>query len=143
MSQRLRILVVDDNPNMARSMVAILRIKGYESEMATSGRQALEKQSKKPFDCVLSDIRMPEMDGVSLCWALRSRRPIPVLLMTAYSSDALVQEGLDAGAATVLVKPVDIPFLLALFASLPDRLPEFLSEVRYPQGKVLMPPGGR
>jgi DNA-binding NtrC family response regulator len=119
MNETLHILVVDDDYNMAKSLADIFKIKGYEAEIALAGSEALEKVMEVSFDCVLSDIKMPDVNGVELYRAIKVRRPdLPVVLMTAYSSDAVVKEGLAEGVIGVLVKPLDIDRLLNFFASL-------------------------
>ena len=119
MNHKLRILVVDDDHNMAKTLVDILRVKGHEAQAAHSGPQALEKAAQGEFDCVLSDVKMPDMDGVELHRALKARRPdLPVVLMTAYSSDSLVNQGLEQGVIAALTKPLDIGLLLAFFSFL-------------------------
>ena len=71
------------------------------------------------FDCVLSDIKMPEMNGVELHRLLREIRPgLPVVLMTAYAADELIRRGMDDGVAGVLDKPLDINHLLGFLTSL-------------------------
>jgi len=118
-SEELRILVVDDDRLVARTLVDILRVKGYEPQAAHSAAEALEKVVEGPFDCVLSDIRMPEVNGVELYKAIKARQPdLAVVLMTAYSADALVREGLEEGVIAVLTKPLDINLLLSFFSSL-------------------------
>jgi len=115
----LRILIVDDDQMMARTLRDILRVKGYQAEMAQSGPEALEMIERQVFGCVLSDIKMPGVNGVELYRAIRAQRPdLPVVLMTAYCADALVEEGLEAGVIAVLTKPLDINLLLCFFASL-------------------------
>ena len=119
MSERLRILVVDDDRRMAKTLVNIFQVKGYQAEAAHSGPEALEKVAEDSFDCVLTDIKMPEMSGVELYRAIKAVRPdLPVVLMTAYSTDKLVNEGLEEGAVAVLTKPLDINLLLSFFSSL-------------------------
>jgi two-component system, NtrC family, response regulator HydG len=119
MSEMLCILVVDDDQMMARTLHDILRASGYQAETAHSGPEALEMLEGQPFDCVLSDIKMPGVSGVKLYGSIKARQPdLPVVLMTAYSTDALVQEGLEAGAIAVLTKPLDLNRLLAFFSSL-------------------------
>jgi len=127
MSGTLRILVVDDDHTVTRTLVDIFRVSGYEAEAAHSGAEALEKVKgnsfesvqDRSFDCILTDIRMPEMGGVELYRAIKASRPdLPVVLMTAYSSDRLVKEGLKEGAIAVLTKPLDIDVLFDFFSSL-------------------------
>ena len=118
-STALRILIVDDDPMMAGTLRDILRVKGYQAEMAHGAPQALDMVERQAFDCVLSDIRMPGGSGVDLYRAIEARRPdLPVVLMTAYSTSALVQEGLNAGAIAVLDKPLDLSLLLGFLSSL-------------------------
>jgi two-component system response regulator HydG len=119
MSGEFRILVVDDDRRMGRTVVDILEAMGYQAEAAYSGSEAIEKLAKGRFDCALTDIRMPEVNGMELFKAIRAiQSDLPVLFMTAYSSDKLVQEGLEAGAAGVLTKPLDINLLLSLLSHL-------------------------
>jgi DNA-binding NtrC family response regulator len=119
MKSKLRVLVVDDDRMMARTLRDILRVKGYDAEAVHSGPKALEKVKREAFDCVLSDIKMPGVNGVELYRAIKVRRPdLPVVLMTAYSSDRLVQEGLAEGVIASLTKPLDINLLLGFFSSL-------------------------
>jgi len=113
MSDELRMLVVDDQHSMGKTLVDVLSIKGYEAEIALSGAEALEKIKESEFDCVISDIKMPGMNGVELHRSIKSIQPdLPVVLMTAYSSDSLVEQGLSEGAIAVLGKPLDIALLL-------------------------------
>jgi len=119
MSHKLRILIVDDDRRMTRTLADILSVSGYEPTEASSGPDALEKVRAMEFDCVLSDIKMPEMDGVELHRHLRGIQPgLPVVLMTAYAADELIRKGLDEGVAGVFDKPLDINHLLGFFTSL-------------------------
>jgi len=119
MSTRAHILVVDDDRRMVRTLVDILRIDGNHASPAHSAQEALETLEKEQIDCVLSDIRMPGVSGVELCRTIKKRDPLlPVILMTAYSDDRLVQDGLREGAIAVLPKPLDINTILPFFSSL-------------------------
>ena len=119
MEDKLHILVVDDDHMMARTLVDILMVKGHEAEAVYSGPEALEKVARDCFDCVLTDIKMPGGNGVELYRAIKARQPdLPVVLMTAYSTDRLVEEGLEEGAIAALTKPLNINHLLCFFSSL-------------------------
>ena len=119
MNQKISILIVDDDRRMTRTLGDILALSGYEVTEAVSGAEALEKAGSMTFDCVLSDIKMPEMDGVELHRRLRELQPgLPVVLMTAYAADELIRQGLDEGVAGVIDKPLDINYLLGFFTSL-------------------------
>lgn len=117
MSEKLPILIVDDDRRMAKTLLDILKVQGYEAEAAYSGPDALDKVKKGHFDCVLTDIKMPQMNGVELYRAIKNIQPeLPVVFMTAYSE--LVKEGLKEGAIATLNKPLDINLLLSFFSSL-------------------------
>jgi two-component system response regulator HydG len=119
MNPKLRILIVDDDRRMTRTLADILRLAGHEPVEASSGPDALEKVSTQTFDCVLTDVRMPEMDGMELHRQLRQAQPgLPVVLMTAYAADTLTRQGLDEGVVGIFDKPLDISQLLGFFTSL-------------------------
>ncbi len=119
MSKTLRILIVDDDRMMVKTLRDIFRVKGYEAEVAYSAPEALEKIEQSLFDCVLSDIKMPEVNGVELYKAIRAKQPnLPVVLMTAYAIDKLIEQGLAEGAIAALTKPLDLNLLLAFLSSL-------------------------
>ena len=118
MSESLSVLVVDDNPSMASILADILDVKGFEVHAANSGVEALEILRDHPVDILLTDVKMPDMNGVELY--RETRKPYPnliTLLMTAYAADAIIQQGLAEGIRTVLTKPVDIDYLLAVFSA--------------------------
>jgi two-component system response regulator HydG len=120
-NEETQILIVDDDRRMARTLVDILRIKGYAAEAAHSAPEALEKVQARAFDCVLSDFKMPGMDGLELHQALRALRPdVPVVLMTAYATDELISTGRDQGVIATLSKPLDLNALLGFFSALRD-----------------------
>lgn len=109
----MRVLVVDDEPLLVKSLRRVLVREGHEVFTAGDGEQALELLRTVQVDVVLSDVRMPVMDGVTLVRRLRScPLRLPVILLTGYadSSDA---ELMHAGAAAVLGKPVEVEALLA------------------------------
>jgi DNA-binding response OmpR family regulator len=108
-----RVLVVDDNHDLAENLAELLEDEGYEVATAYSGEDALEIASERSFDTVLADIRMPGMNGVELVKRLSELNPeTTYLLMTAYSSDALLGEAMRAGVRAILNKPIDLSLLL-------------------------------
>jgi two-component system response regulator HydG len=122
MSETLHILIVDDDYSMAKTLADILRYQGYEAELAHSGAEALEKVTQTSFDCVLSDIKMPDVNGVAMYKSIKVVQPdLPVVLMTAYSDDNLVQEGLAEGVIAVLTKPLDIDLTLNFLTHLREK----------------------
>jgi PAS domain S-box-containing protein len=123
MSENLRLLVVDDDRRMTKTLSDILRVKGYRAETVHSGAEALEKiqaaarEAEGQFDCVLTDIKMPEMSGIEMHRAVKALDPeLPVVFMTAYATGETVREGLEDGAIASLAKPLNIEELLGKLA---------------------------
>jgi DNA-binding NtrC family response regulator len=110
-----RILVVDDERAMVKTLADILRQRGWEVHGAHSGTEAVAAIERDPFDAVLMDIKMPGLDGVAAFKAMKARRPgIRVVLMTAYTAHDLIAEAEREGALRVVPKPVDLATVLPL-----------------------------
>jgi two-component system response regulator HydG len=113
MAIKPRLLIVDDDLLNGKTLTDIFSINGYEVDVAISGSDALEKARNNDYGCVLSDIKMEGMNGVELLCAMKSLKPaIPFILMTAYSDDALIIQGIRNGAMIALIKPLEIDRLL-------------------------------
>jgi CheY-like chemotaxis protein len=109
------ILVVDDDADTCRNMADLLSDRGYAVETAEGGDTALVKARQEPYGLGLLDLRMPGMDGLTLCRHLkRLQPPMVTMLVTAYGGSDLDEEARAAGARHVLLKPIDFPRLLAL-----------------------------
>ena len=112
------VLLVDDNPSMASALYDILVLEGFETFQASSGAKALQILHDHPIDVLLTDVIMPEMDGVELYRRTRQAHPqLITILMTAYAADELIQQGMSEGVKTVLTKPIDIDFLILLLST--------------------------
>jgi len=112
MNDFLSVLIVDDDDNMAQTLVKILRTRGHQAEAAHTGEQALALAQGNHFDCVLSDIKMPGMNGVELFNAFQKHYPdIPIIMMTAYAPGDLLTAGVVKGVVAVLNKPIDFDLL--------------------------------
>lgn len=111
----VHVLVVDDNRELADNLAEILTDEGHVAFTAYSGEEALAAAETRHFDIVLTDIRMPGMDGVELISQLHKRDPqATYLLMTAHASDGLLASAAELGiAGAVLSKPLVIEDLLA------------------------------
>ena len=121
MNKPLNILIVDDDPMMANTMADILNMSGYRVTACHSAEEALDTARKIELDVVISDIRMPGMNGVELFNALQSVQPnLPVILMTAYAAEELIRQGMAEGVIGTLDKPVDIHRLLSLLNTLQE-----------------------
>ena len=104
-----RILIVDDEENMRRTLSDILRREGYDTTVAATGEEAVELCSKEGFDIVLMDVRMPGISGVEAFRRIRrNKEGVRVILMTAFDLDELKQAALDEGAIAFLPKPLDL-----------------------------------
>lgn len=114
----VRILVVDDEHNLRMTIAANLELEGFEVVEAENGEAALALVKAQHFDLVLSDVRMPGMNGVDLFHRVHELKPeLPVILMTAFALEGLVQEALREGAFTLLPKPFEIEHLVAALSS--------------------------
>lgn len=119
MSDKLKILVADDDRRMVRTICDILRVKGYETLPAYSGEEAVLMVQGEKFDCVLMDIKMPGIDGVAALKIIKSVVPdTPVVLMSANASDEQMLEAKQLGAASVLTKPIDFQQVLSYLSLL-------------------------
>jgi len=108
-----RILVTEDDRNLRRVLKAMLDREGYEVAEARNGAEALDWIAAHPVDVVISDIRMPKMDGLSLFRKLREIRPgLPVILVTAYGTIGDAVEAIRSGAFDYISKPFDEAELL-------------------------------
>jgi two-component system response regulator AtoC len=102
------ILVVDDDAAVGRVLSALLAQDGHRATLANSAETALATLEKATFDLVISDVRMPGMDGLQLLKVLRARQPeLPVVLLTAHGTVPLAVEAMREGAADFLQKPFD------------------------------------
>lgn len=119
MSEKLKILVVDDDRRMVRTICDILRVKGYEPQPAFSGEEAVQLVQREAFDCVLMDLKMSGIDGVTALKMIKDVVPhTPVVLMSAYASDKQIAEAKQYGATTVLTKPIDFQQVLSYLSLL-------------------------
>jgi len=106
---RSRVLVVDDDPASRELLRRVLAGVGHEVSHAGSGREALEELARRPADLVISDIRMPDLDGVQLLEKLRELCPeVPVILVTAFGDVEGAVEAIRRGAFDYLPKPYDV-----------------------------------
>lgn len=120
---RRRILVVDDEKQQRDILELILQGEGYEVQPVSSGIQALKVLEKSRFDIVLTDLMMPEMDGITLLQNLmRIDSSIVVILMTAHGSIDTAKEAIWGGAYDYLVKPLDRKELLDVISNALGRL---------------------
>ena len=123
-----RILVVEDDPDMAENIAEVIGELGASVEIALSAEAALELVSRTSFDGVISDFRLPGLGGVDLIRELRQRGiVVPVVMMSGYMDHRAIEAAEAAGALDILAKPIDL-----------RRLLNDVRQFARPQGRVLI-----
>jgi DNA-binding response OmpR family regulator len=118
-----RVLVVEDDDEIAQALQRSLRMEGYEVRIARDGDEALKAADAFNPDLVVLDLGLPKVDGMDVARALRERGDVPILILTARDAVDARVEGLDAGADDYLVKPFERQELLARLRALLRRRP--------------------
>src|SRR6185436_6239341 len=114
----MRILVVEDEPRLLRSLAKALREEGYAVDIAAAGDEGLYKAESYNYDAIVLDIMLPRLDGWEVLERLRKQKQTPVLMLTARDAFKDRVRGLDDGADDYLVKPFDLCELLARLRAL-------------------------
>jgi len=109
----VRLLVVEDEPDLLRRLAKILRGEGYAVDTAADGEEGLYKARENDYEAILLDAMLPVLDGWELLARLREVKSTPVVMLTARDTSADRVRGLDGGADDYVVKPFDLPELLA------------------------------
>jgi two-component system OmpR family response regulator len=109
----MRILVVEDELDLQRALVRALRDEGYAVDSANDGEDGFFNAKNTDYDAVILDVMMPRMDGWEVIKQLRKIKRTPVLMLTARDQSRDRVKGLDSGADDYVVKPFDLPELLA------------------------------
>jgi DNA-binding response OmpR family regulator len=111
-----RVLVVDDEPNIVRSLRFLMEREGLEIEVASTGQAAVAALDRAPADLVLLDVMMPELDGFEVCQRIRARpawRATKIVMLTAKGRDVERDKGLALGADAYVTKPFSTRDLVA------------------------------
>jgi len=119
----IRVLVVEDDPEIAQVLQRLLRTEGYEVRTAGDGGLALDEAKQFLPDLVILDLGLPRLDGMEVARRLRSADDVPILMLTARDALESRVEGLDAGADDYLIKPFERQELLARLRALLRRRP--------------------
>ncbi len=109
----MRLLIVEDEPDLLAGLLRALRKQGYAVDSAADGEEGLYKATSADYDAIILDVMLPLLDGWELLARLRQTKSTPVLMLTARDGSADRVRGLDTGADDYLVKPFDIPELYA------------------------------
>jgi DNA-binding response OmpR family regulator len=100
-----RILLVDDDPSIREQTTTLLADDGYAVDEAATGQQGLSAFERRPADCVLLDVMLPDVEGFEVCRRLRARSDVPIIMVTARTDSFDVVAGLEAGADDYVTKP--------------------------------------
>jgi two-component system, OmpR family, KDP operon response regulator KdpE len=122
-TERLRALLVDDEPSFRKVLRASLGTSGFAAEEATCGEDAIEILTKRSFDLVLLDLNMPGMDGITACRQIRELRPkIGIVMITVRDGENDMVKAFDYGADDYLTKPIRFRELVARLRAVCRRL---------------------
>ena len=113
MNNRPRILVVDDEPQLTRVLRTGLKSHGYDVRVAADGLAGFETFTDWHPDLVITDLAMPNVDGIQLCKQLREISQVPIIVLSAKDEEKIKVEALDTGADDFVTKPFGIDELLA------------------------------
>ncbi len=134
---RLRVLVVEDDPELSSMLEELLSSEDYDVELARDGQQGLHLGLSRPYDVVVLDRGLPAVDGLDLLARFRrAGRDVPVLVLSALGLARDRVEGLDAGAEDYLGKPFDVEELLARLRALVRRHVDHAASLRVPGGSL-------
>lgn len=117
-----RILIIEDEENLARFVELELKHDGYETDVELDGRQGLDAALNQDFDVILLDLMLPELNGLEVARRVREVKDTPIIIMTARDSVIDRVSGLDHGADDYIVKPFAIEELLARVRALLRRI---------------------
>ena len=123
MNEHRRILVVDDEPQITRVLRTSLSSQGYDIRVANDGETALEIVKDWSPDLVVTDLSMPNMDGLELCRKLRIGSKVPIIVLSVRGEERTKVQALDAGADDYVTKPFGIEELLARVRASLRRVP--------------------
>jgi two-component system OmpR family response regulator len=114
----MRILIVEDEPDLLRSLAQVFREEGYAVDSASNGEDGLFNAQSYEYDAIVLDVMLPGLDGWEILKRLRQTKKTPVLMLTARDQSRDRVKGLDTGADDYVVKPFDLPELLARLRAL-------------------------
>lgn len=134
MGANSRILVIDDDESIRKTLEAILKEEGYEVDTAESGSQAIEKSNAKLYNLALIDIRLPDTEGIELLTKMRKTTPkMRKIIITGYPAIQNAIEAVNKGADAYILKPFDMAKILE---TIREQLKKQEDEKTYSQEKV-------
>jgi DNA-binding NtrC family response regulator len=134
MDRITRILIVDDDENIRKVLLAILEDKGYNVESVGTAREAVEKSKRKFYNLALIDLRLPDMEGIELLTKMRDTTPkMRKVIITGYPTLQNAMDAVNRGADAYIVKPFDVEKVLS---TIDQQLGKQQEEKKYSQDKV-------
>ena len=104
-----QLLIVDDQPGIRLLLNEVFKKEGYVTHLAPNGMEALKIFNQEKIDCVLLDMKIPGMNGIEILQQLKEKnKELPVMMMTAYGEQDLIDEALSLGASNYFTKPFNI-----------------------------------
>lgn len=137
MQDKKLIYIADDEVNLCNIIKSFLVKEGFQAESFQDGRSLLEAFDAKPADMLILDIMMPEIDGYSLCSAIRKKSPVPIIIVSAKDTETDKIAGLTLGSDDYLTKPFSLMELIARIKSIFRRIeldrakPDGTGEIRF------------
>jgi DNA-binding response OmpR family regulator len=121
--QQHRVLLVEDESNMAKGLAMVMREEGYDVDLSDTGRSAIEKFGRRPFDLLVADLRLPDIDGMDVIQHVRKERPsTKVIVITGYPSVSSALKAVKMGASDYLRKPFsDDEFMVSVKSVFAER----------------------
>jgi two-component system response regulator HydG len=113
-AKTIRIMIVDDDQDLAESLGDLLRINGYQVELAKNGKDAVAHAKTQDFDVTFMDVRMPVMNGVESCVAIKQMKPDARIVMMTGFKEPILEKALSAGAEGPLQKPFNVKNMLEI-----------------------------
>jgi DNA-binding NtrC family response regulator len=130
----MKILIIDDDATVRRSLEVALKNNGYEVDVAENGKEAIEKSNVNFYNLALIDIRLPDMEGTRLLTTMRDTVPRMVkIIVTGYPSLQNAMDALNRGADAYILKPFDLTKVLQ---TINQQLKKQEEEVKYSQNKI-------
>ena len=134
MDSGARILIVDDDENIRKVLMAILEDKGYDMEAVGTAREAIKKTDKKFYNLALIDIRLPDMEGIDLLMKIRDTTPrMRKIIITGFPTLQNAVDAVNSGADAYIMKPFDVEKVLS---TINEQLRKQEQEKKYSQDKV-------
>ena len=133
MAEKPRILIVDDEIIVIRSAERVLKAEGYDVEGALGGREAITKIEQNSYDLVFTDLKMPEVDGITLIrWIKKTKPSIGIVIITGYPSQDTIKEALELG----IIDYVPKPFTPSVLLDVTERAAEWIKGIKPEEKKV-------